>query len=160
MTLLDLGLPSGGNHPAYAAHLNEDLFGGLSTSGVLPEPPSRADFAHPLADIASITEVTPDAGLVTDLSGRILFKHFCSCCPDTASYDFATDANQPIRGDVLSKTGPTAYVVDASAFSALSLGQDILDNLLSGVSITATSMTAGPDPETDVVIAATIVDLA
>ena len=159
MTLLDLGLPSGGNHPAYAAHLNEDLFGGLSTSGALYEPVAMGEFAYPLADIASVTEISPDIGAATDLSGQIIFKRFCDCCPDSASFDFATDASQAIRGDVFSKFAPTAYVVEASAFSALSLGQDIVNNITGGVSITATSLGAGADPERDVLITATIVDL-
>lgn len=156
MTLLDLGLSSGGNHPAYAAHLNSDLFGGLSTSGVLYEPVAMNEFAHPLGDIASVTEVQPDIGAATDLSGQLMFKRWCDCCPDSASFDFATDASQPIRGDVFSKFAPTAYVVEASAFSALSLGQDILNNVAGGPVITGASLSAGANPQTQVVVAATI----
>eukprot|EP00873_Tetraselmis_striata_P013266 jgi/Tetstr1/433530/TSEL_022798.t1 len=159
MPLLDLGLPHRGNHPRYAAHLNEDLFGGLSTSGVLYEPVSRREFAHPLADIASVTELRPDAS-ANDLSGRLILKRACGCCADADAWDFAGPSGQPLRGDVLSKAAPDAYVVEASAFSALSLGQAIVANITGGVSITATSLSAGADAEADVVIAATIVDVA
>eukprot|EP00873_Tetraselmis_striata_P009952 jgi/Tetstr1/430216/TSEL_020045.t1 len=55
--------------------------------------------------------------------------------------------------------GPTAYVVEASAFSALSLSHAIVANITGGVSITSTSLCAGADPEADVVKAATIVDV-
>eukprot|EP00873_Tetraselmis_striata_P034696 jgi/Tetstr1/454960/TSEL_041821.t1 len=108
------------NHPRYAAHLNEDLFGGLSTSGVPQEPVSRREFAHPLADIASVTELRPDAS-ANDLSGRLILKRACGCCADADAWDFAGPSGQPLRGDVLSKAAPDAYVVEASAFSALSL---------------------------------------
>eukprot|EP00873_Tetraselmis_striata_P037396 jgi/Tetstr1/457660/TSEL_004241.t1 len=57
------------------------------------------------------------------------------------------------------KCGPTAYVVEASAFSALSLSHAIVANITGGVSITSTSLCAGADPEADVVKAATIVDV-
>lgn len=160
MTLLDIGLSSGGNHPAYAAHFNEDLFGGLSTSGVLYEPVARSEFAYPLADIASVTEIQPKARpdlVVTDLSGRLTFKRWCDCCPDVERWDFAGTNNQPIRGDVLSKFAPTAYVTEASAFSALTLGQDILNNVTGGPVISAASLSAGANPQAQVLIQATIV---
>jgi hypothetical protein len=160
MPLLDLGLPRRGNFPAYSGHLNEDLWGGLSTSGVLYEPVSKREFANPLADVASVTQVAPDAGGASDLSGRLILKKLCDCCTDTDPWDFAGASGQPLRGDVFSKVDPTAYVVEASAFSALSLGQAIVANITGGVSITATSLSAGADPEADVVIAATIVDVA
>lgn len=156
MTLLDLGLPSCGNHPRYAAHLNEDLFGGLSTSGVLHEPLARREFAHPLADIASVAEIAPDVGAATGLSGRLTLKRWCGCCPDAERWDFAGAGSQAIRGDVFSKAGPTAYVAEASAFSALSLGQDVVNNVVGGPAITGASLSAGADPQTQVVIAATI----
>eukprot|EP00873_Tetraselmis_striata_P000205 jgi/Tetstr1/420469/TSEL_011582.t1 len=157
MALLDLGLPSGGNHPLYAAHLNEDLFGGLSTSGVLCEPVSRMEFAHPLVGIGSVTEVRP-APLIVDLSGRVIMKRMCACCPDVEGWDIAGSAPQPIRGDVFSKLGPDAFVAEAWGFSALGLGQAIVNNVLAGPTVAAFSLGAGPDPETGVLIQATIED--
>lgn len=155
MTLLYLGLPRPGNHPRYAAHLNEDLWGGLSTSGVLYEPVSRHEFAHPLADIASVTEITPDVS-ASGLTGRLVLKAMCECCTDTDAWDFAGSTGQPIRGDVFSKVNPTAYVVEAAAFTTMTLGQDILNNVAGGPTITGATLSAGADPETQVVVAATI----
>lgn len=164
--LLDLGLPHRGNHPAYAAHLKEDLWGGLSTSGVLYEPLARSEFAHPLTDIASVTEIapkvrpaswaSPDVGAAAGLSGRVTFKRWCDCCPDVERWDFAGGGSHPIRGDVLSKFSPSAYVAEAYGFSNLSLGQDIVNNVVGGPVITGATLSAGGDPETQVVVVATI----
>jgi hypothetical protein len=156
MTLLNLGLPHRGTHPSHSAHLNEDLWGGLSTSGVLPEPAAAGEFGNPLADIASVTAVAPLAAGASGLSGRVLFKKACDCCHDGEGWDFAGAAEQGLRGGVLSKVDPTAYVVEATAFAALGLGQAILNRLTSLVAITGASVAAGADPEADALITATI----
>ena len=149
---LHLGFPRAGNHPRYSAHLNADLFGGLSTSGVLYEPVGAGEFAYPLPNIASVTEIKPDL----NLAGRVVFKRRCDCCTDAEGWDFAGCNALSIRGDVLSKTGPNAFVVEASGFSNLTLGAQIVANATGGGGITNVSLSAGADPETEVLIQATI----
>jgi hypothetical protein len=158
MPLLHLGLPHGGNHPAYSEHLNEDLFGGLSTSGVMYEPFTLDTMMHPLSSsIADQIELTPTtSSSASNLSGRALFGRSCMCCKQYEAWGFAGTTPNAIRGDVFSKRHPNAYAVEASAFSASSLGQDIVNNVTNGVSITNTSLSAGTDPESQVLIEATI----
>lgn len=164
MAILRLGLPSGGSHPRYSAHLNSDLFGGLSTSGALPESPVADSMLHSLADVASVSEVTPDLGSsgASGLSGVVTFTRSCACCRRYDPWGFADTTPNAIRGDVLSKSGPDAYSVDASAFADTSLGRDVVANLLTGVLVTTSSpsgfLAPGVDPERQVVVRATVVD--
>jgi hypothetical protein len=78
------------------------------------------------------------------------------CCKQYEAWGFAGTTPNAIRGDVFSKRHPNTYTVEASAFSASTLGQDIVNNVTNGVSITNTLLSAGTDPESQVLIEATI----
>ena len=150
MSLLDLGFRSGG-HPPHSAYLHSNLFGALDSSGCLCEPWTTDTIRYPLPSVADRSEITPEAGGVSDLAGRVTFRR--------ESWDFAGESANPFPGGVLSKSQPDEYLVEASAFSALSLGQDIVNNINGGVSITGATLSAGADPEAQVLITATIVDV-